>query len=44
MKIEVTFADPAKLARFLSQLVREGVTFTVRSAIESWTVTLTGGF
>jgi hypothetical protein len=36
--------DVKAMAIFVSQLVREGVTFTVSQAGENFTITLTGGF
>ena len=33
-----------RLARFLSELIRQGVTFTVRGDAFSYEVTLTGGY
>ena len=33
-----------EMAKFVSELVRQGVTFTVAEGIDYWKITLTGGY
>jgi hypothetical protein len=42
----ITFAqgEETKLARFLAQLVREGIQYSIRQDAHSYEVTLTGGY
>jgi hypothetical protein len=39
-----TTDEMALLAAFVSQLIREGITFTIARGVTEVTVTLTGGF
>ena len=40
----ITFDDETKLAKFLAQLVREGIQYSVRQDAHSYEVTITGGY
>jgi len=44
MERSIEIQDEVKLAKFVAQLVREGVTFKVITKDESYFVELTGGF
>ena len=42
----VTFGmdEETRLARFIAQLVREGIVYTIRQDAHSYEVTITGGY
>lgn len=42
--IEFSAEQAAELAKFLAEIVRQGVTYEVRTIVGGWRVALTGGF
>lgn len=41
---KIQFSNSIHLARFLSEIIKLGLTYTIHNGIDCWIVELTGGF